>query len=136
MCVPGRTRFFRVSTPTVAEAELTRRMLADSSAAWPVAAHRRSWRSYFLSFSEGPWRIGGVCAMTSVIAAASNQGRDGAALSSMSDGPLSLIRANLVDRVDEMMCPESEGDKSQLVCWRSSVSFNSIGCLDVDGEAD
>lgn len=62
--VPGSTRFLRVSTPTVPGPELRRRILADSSAAWPLAAHRRSWRSYFFSFSDGPCSMGGVWLIT------------------------------------------------------------------------
>jgi hypothetical protein len=57
---PGRTRFFKVSTPTVPDPELTKRMLDDSRAAWPLAAHNLSWRSYFRSFSDGPCSTGGV----------------------------------------------------------------------------
>lgn len=60
---PGSTRFLSVSIPTVPEPEFTSKMFADSRAAWPLAAQRRSCRSYFLSFSEGPWRMGGVWLM-------------------------------------------------------------------------
>jgi hypothetical protein len=53
--------------PAVPGPELMRRIFADSKAAWPEAAHSLSWRSYFLSLSEGPCRIGGVCAKISVM---------------------------------------------------------------------
>jgi hypothetical protein len=58
--LPGRTRFLSVSTPITPGPELTRRRCASSSAACPLAAHRRSCLSYFFSFAVGPWRTGGV----------------------------------------------------------------------------
>jgi len=79
MCIPGSTRFLRVSTPTVPEPELRRRIWAFSRAAWPFAAQSRSWRSYFFSLSEGPCKIGGVCSTTTsviVMATTFRCGRD------------------------------------------------------------
>jgi hypothetical protein len=59
--------FFRVSTPTVPEPELTSNMFDDSRAAWPLAAQSLSWRSYLRSFSDGPVRTGGVCVVTTSV---------------------------------------------------------------------
>ena len=64
---PGRTRFLRVSVPATLDPEpsmsrsgIMRSTWLSSRARWPLAAHRRSCRSYFFSLAVGACKGGGV----------------------------------------------------------------------------
>lgn len=94
--LPGSTRFLSASMPTVPAPEFTSRRFADSRAACPLAAHSRSCRSYLRSFSEGPWKIGGVWLITiSVMLMAAFPGLASAIISGSLESSLPPFKAGL-----------------------------------------
>ena len=71
--IPGKMRFLSVSTPATPGPEFRRSTFASSSAACPLAAHRRSWRSYFFSLAVGACSGGGVVVLSTMVSCNSKQ---------------------------------------------------------------